>query len=418
MGLLLSEEQAFVFTLRQASLNRVSSRQSHLSLEEFLMDISGWHIRLASVLLVVLVMVGCSPKTSVRSNLPPSATDLVLLKSTALCERKQEFLRKHASTAPKSNAWGSGQEIVIVQAKSASKGDESYFVDEDGLLVGALFTFPKGLSLDRYPVLRDTLSRLKPALEFYLNVSQLETKANMEASSIFETGDEKSTTQYLVTGSRDHPILLQASFTIDPYVRLFSPYRREFLDRLRNPKGGKGGLTIESQGSEDKEPFLSLQQFARGQTAQLAYCGDKNYDIAGDAYQKAIAGGFTNKVWLAEAHHKLGLASVAKGQFDKAKTEMLQSLAIRPNIPEVLNNLGTVHGKLGERTEALGLFEKAVTLRPNYAVARYNLAEASEQTNPKRALAEYETFLALVEGIPEEEARAAHANERIKVLKQ
>jgi tetratricopeptide (TPR) repeat protein len=175
---------------------------------------------------------------------------------------------------------------------------------------------------------------------------------------------------------------------------------------------------IESQGSEDKEPFLSLQQFARGQTAQLAYCGDKNYDIAGDAYQKAIVGGFTNKVRLAEAHHRLGLSWEAKGQFDKAKTEMLQSLAIRPNIPEVLNNLGTVHVKLGEKSAALGVFERAVTLRPNYAVARYNLAEAYEQTNPKRALAEYETFLALVEGIPEEEGRAAHAKERVNALKR
>jgi tetratricopeptide (TPR) repeat protein len=375
------------------------------------------HLCLAGFLWAVLVIVGCGQKASVRPGLPPSATDLVLLKSTALCERKAEFLKKHASATHRSNAWGSGQEVMIPQARSASHGDESYFFDEDGFLVGALFTFPNGLSLDPYPVLRDTLSRLKPSLEFYLSVSQLETKANMEASTIFETGDEKSTTQYLVTGSRDHPILLQASFTIDPYVRLFSPYRREFLDRLRNPKGGKGGLTIESQGSEDKEPFPSLQQFARGQTAQLAYCGDKNYHIAGDAYQKAIAGGFTNKVWLAEAHHKLGLALAAKGQFDKAKPEMLQSLAIRPNTPEVLNNLGTVHVKLGERTAALGLFERAVTLRPNYAVARYNLAEAYEQTNPKRALAEYETYLALVEGIPEEEARAALARDRIKTLR-
>jgi len=382
------------------------------------MGISRRHLYLTGFLLAAGIMVGCGQNVSIRSPLPPSATDLVLLKATALCERKPEFLKKRASSAHRSNAWGSGQEIVIAQARSASQGDESYFVDEDGLLVGALFTFPKGLNLDPYPVLRDTLSRLKPALEFYLNVSQLEAKVNMDASAIFETGDEKSTTQYLVTGSRDHPILLQASFAIDPYVRLFSPYRREFLDRLRKPKGGKGGLTIESQGSEDKEPFLSLQQFARGQTAQLAYCGDKNYDIAGDAYRKAIVSGFTNKVWLAEAHHKLGLALSAKGQLDKAKTELLQSLAIRPNIPEVLNNLGTVHVKLGERPEAVGLFERAVTLRPNYAVARYNLAEAYEPTNPKRALAEYETFLALVEGILEEEARAAHAKERVDALKR
>jgi tetratricopeptide (TPR) repeat protein len=381
------------------------------------MGISFRHIGLIGFLLAASIMVGCSQPVSIRPPLPPSATDLVLLKSAALCDRKSEFLKKRAPAAHQSNKWGSGQEITIPRAGGALQESESYFFDEDGLLVGALFAFPKGLSLDPYPMLRDTLSRLKPAMEFYLNVSQLETKENMGGSSIFETGDEKSTTQYLVTGS-DHPILLQASFTIDPYVQLFSPYRREFLDRLRNARGSKGGQMIESQGSEDKEPFLSLQQFARGQTAQLAYCGDKNYDIAGDAYQKAIVGGFTNKVRLAEAHHRLGLSWEAKGQFDKAKTEMLQSLAIRPNIPEVLNNLGTVHVKLGEKSAALGVFERAVTLRPNYAVARYNLAEAYEQTNPKRALAEYETFLALVEGILEEEARVAHVNERIKALKR
>ena len=123
-------------------------------------------------------------------------------------------------------------------------------------------------------------------------------------------------------------------------------------------------------------------------------------------------------MWLAESHHKLGLSWAAKGQFDKAKTEILQALAIRPNIPEVLNNLGTVHMKLGEKAAALSVFERAVTLRPNYAVVRYNLGEVLEETNPKRALAEYETFLALVEDIPEEEARAAHVQERIKVLKR
>ena len=381
------------------------------------MAISRLRIHSPSLLLAISLMIGCGPEAPIRPNLPPSETDLILLKSRAICERKTEFLKKYSPATPTSKAWGSGQELVIPPTKSASQGEESYFFDEDGLLVGALFTFPRGLDLEPYPVLRHTLSLLKPSLEFYLNVSQLETRTNMDTSALFETGDEKSTTQYLVTGSREHMILLQASFTIDPYVRLFSPYRREFLDRLRNPTGGKGGQKIESQGSEEKEPFLSLQQFARGQAAQLAYCGDKNYDVAGDAYQKSIASGFTNKVWLAEAHHKLGLVWEAKGQFEKAKAEMLQSLAIRPNIPEVLNNLGTVHAKLGEKAAALGMFEKAVILRPNYAVARYNLAEAYEPTNPKRALAEYETFLALVEGIPEEEARAAHARERIKTLK-
>lgn len=363
--------------------------------------------------------VGCSGSTApVKPPLPPSKTDLILLASAALCERKADFVRKYPAVTHTAKNWGSGHELTIPSENSTSRGEESYFFDEEGILVGALFTFPKGLDLKPYPVLRRTLSQLKPSVEFYLNVAQLETRTNMESSALLETGDEKTTTQYLVTGLPEHPILLQASFTIDPYVRLFSPYRREFLDRLRNPTGSEGGQKMESQGTEDKEPFSSLQQFARGQAAQLAYCGDKNYDIAADAYQKAIASGFTNKVWLAEARHKLGVTWQAKGQFEKAKAELLQSLALRPNVPEVLNNLGTVQVQSGDKAAGLKLFEKAVTLRPNYALARFNLAEASEGTNPKRAISEYETYLALVEGIPGEADRIAYAKERIQALKQ
>lgn len=360
---------------------------------------------------------GCGQAPPVRPDLPPSESDLMLLKTAVLCDRKPEVLKKVPPSAFSTGPWGSGQELLYPAAQSPSHADESYFFDEDGLLVGAVFMFPAGLDLEPYSVLRRTLLALKPQQEFYLNESQLATKANMDSSAIFETGDEKTTVGYLVTGDRGHPILLMASFAIDPYVRLFSPYRREFLDRLRRPSGGKSGMKIDSQGSEDKEPFASLQQFARGQAAQLAYCKDKNYDIAADAYQKSIASGFTNKVWLAEAHHRLGVSLDAKGQLEKAKAELLQSLAIRPNVPEVMNNLGAVHNKLGEKAAAMSLFEKAVILRPNYAMARYNLAEAYEPTNPKRALSEYETFLALVEGIPEEEGRIARVRERIKALK-
>lgn len=376
------------------------------------------HLTSFCLLLALSLPLGCGSPSPVRPPLPPSATDLVLLASTAICESKADFLKNHPSSTHTVSDWGSGQELAIPPERSASHGEESYFFDEDGVLVGALFTFPRGLDLHPYSVLRHTLSQLKPSLEFYLNVAHLETKKNMESSALLETGDEKSTTQYLVSNLRDRPILLQASFTIDPYVRLFSPYRREFLDRLRNPTGGKGGQNIESQGIEDSEPFSSLQQFARGQAAQLAYCGEKNYEIAADAYQKSIAGGFTNPVWLAEAHHKLGVAWQVKGQLEKAKAELLQSLDLRPNIPEVLNNLGTIEIGLGDNARGVSLFERAIVLRPNYALARYNLAEATETANPKRALSEYETYLAIVEGIPEEAARIAHVKERIKALKR
>jgi len=352
-----------------------------------------------------------------KPSLPPSESDLVLLKSTTLCTSKSNFFKTHPASTFKPRDWGDGQELILPADRSPSHGDESYFFDEDGVLVGTVFTFPSGLGLNPYPVLRHTLTKLKPVLEFYLNVANLASKTSMDSSALYETGDEKTTTQYLVLGTREQPALLQASVTIDPYVRLFSPYRREFLERLRHPKGQKPEQQLDGQGAEDKEPFLSLQQFARGQTAQLSYCGTQNYDTAATAYQKAIASGFTNKIWLAEAHHKLGQAWKGKGLHEQAKTEMLQSLAIRPNNPEVLNNLGTVYTALGDKANALASFEKTVTLRPNYAIARYNLAEAYEPTNPKRAISEYETYLALVEGIPDEANRIALVQQRIKALK-
>lgn len=352
-----------------------------------------------------------------RPNLPPSESDLVLLKPSTLCTSKSSFLKTHPASTLKPQDWGAGQELVLPANRSPSHSDESYFFDEDGALVGTVFTFSSGLDLNPYPILRHTLTQLKPVLEFYLNVANLSSKTNMDPSALYETGDEKTTTQYLVLGTREHPTLLQASVTIDPYVRLFSPYRREFLERLRLPRGQKPGQQLDSQGAEDTEPFLSLQQFARGQTAQLSYCGTQNYDTAATAYQKAIASGFTNKVWLAEAHHKLGQAWKGKSQHETAKTEMLQSLAIRPNNPEVLNNLGTVYTELGDKANALASFEKTVILRPNYAIARYNLAEAYEPTNPKRAISEYETYLALVEGIPDEASRIAVVQQRVKTLK-
>ena len=352
-----------------------------------------------------------------RPNLPPSESDLVLLKPSTLCTSKSSFLKTHPASTLKPQDWGAGQELVLPADRSPSHSDESYFFDEDGALVGTVFTFSSGHDLNPYPILRHTLTQLKPVLEFYLNVANLSSKTNMDPSALYETGDEKTTTQYLVLGTREHPTLLQASVTIDPYVRLFSPYRREFLERLRLPRGQKPGQQLDSQGAEDTEPFLSLQQFARGQTAQLSYCGTQNYDTAATAYQKAIASGFTNKVWLAEAHHKLGQAWKGKSQHETAKTEMLQSLAIRPNNPEVLNNLGTVYTELGDKANALASFEKTVILRPNYAIARYNLAEAYEPTNPKRAISEYETYLALVEGIPDEASRIAVVQQRVKTLK-
>ena len=97
--------------------------------------------------------------------------------------------------------------------------------------------------------------------------------------------------------------------------------------------------------------------------------------------------------------------------------QLERALEIRPNVPEVINNLGSVFVQQKKQAKAVQLFEQAIVLRPNYARARFNLAEALEKVNVRRAIEEYETYLALVEGIPEEERRRLLVEERLKRLK-
>jgi len=369
-----------------------------------------------AVLALALLSGGCAEEESLHRELPPSASDLVLMKSSQICDNKADFLKAHPTLPIQTVPWGGGEELRIPADKSQSKGEESYFFNEEGLLVGALFTFPTGLDLKPYQILRQTLETLKPDVEFYMSLAQAPSRTNLDFSTLYRTGDEKSTTQYITMGPHEASSLLMASVAIDTYESLLSPYRKEFISRIAGGGKGKGGAKADVRGAEDKEPFLSLQQFARGETAQLSYCGAGDPAVAVAAYGKAIANGFSDKAMLSEAHHKLGLALKRQGQLDKARDAMQQSLSVYPNRPEVLNNLGDVYRAMGDQKKALEAFQKSVTLRPNYPIARFNLAQAYETINTRRAVTEYETYLALGEGIPEEQERFAQAKKRVAEL--
>lgn len=355
-------------------------------------------------------------ETPAPSKLPPSASDLALLKSAKLCDRKASVLGRLAGAPIRREIWGTGEELRVPADRSATGSEESLFFDQDDQLVGLLFVFPSGVNLEPYPVLRETLGRLRPSLEFYLNISQVSARESLDPSTLYETGDATSTVRYLVLNG-DPMTLLAASFSIDPYAKLISPYRAEFLSRIERGSKTQGVAKPSGKGSTDREAFAALQQFARGETAHFGSCGAKDDALAADAYGKAITVGFSDKVWLAEAHHKLGLALERSGKLEPARQAIQKALAIRPNTAEFLNSLGSVYAKQGDHGQAVATFERAVTLRPNYPVARFNLAEAYEQVNARRAIAEYETYLALVEGVEEEQSRIAKAQERVRQLK-
>lgn len=361
-----------------------------------------------------LLVVSCTSTPPPEPGFPPSASDLELLGSTKLCDDQTLVLNQWKGTTFTQESWGSGERLQRLAQSSQPDHDRFYFFNEEGILVGSIFRFTSGLNLKPYPVLRQTLSELPPSSAFFLDPTQLIQSTKAKSATLYRTGDKTSTTQYLVLDDEDRPQLLVASMAIDPYEQLLSSYQETYLPglvRTSSPKK-EGGPAL----SKDTK-FLALQQFARGEAALFLSCGQRLPDVAIDAYRRAIEYGFKDKVRLAESHHRLGLALREKGQMKEAQRHLEQALEIRPNVPEVINNLGSVLVQQKKQAQAVQLFEQAIVLRPNYARARYNLAEVLEKVNVRRAIEEYETYLALAEGIPEEERRSLLVQERLKQLK-
>jgi tetratricopeptide (TPR) repeat protein len=354
-----------------------------------------------------------SPPTS---PLPPSESDLNLLGKAALCQTKAEAQASWLKAGVKESPWGGGKE-VFQEVASPTKQGQWFMFNEDQTLVGVITVFPHGLSLDSYPKLRHTLSQLPPAREFFFHSSQILKGQSPDSATLYRTGEATTTHQYFIRhtpGQNDQ--LVMAVFVLDPYETLLDGSHPKFLSYIDDPDSPRQDLKVASSQLGSEMEFLGLQQFARGEISLFASCGNKQLDMALDAYQKAIQYGLPDKKQLAEAHHRLGLAFRSMGRLPEAKTALQQALVIQPHSAGILNSYGSVLAQLGELPKAIETYEQALALQPDYAHARFNLAEAYESLNPKRAIQEYETFLILAEDKPEESTKVDLAKGKIKTL--
>ena len=372
---------------------------------------------LCLALAVGLAACGTAPSRP-DSPFPPSASDLELLGATHLCEAKDDIVQRWLGADYRTVPWGSGEQLQRVIPRARSDYHRLYFFNDEQILVGAVFQFGPGLHLSPYPVLRETLSELVPASTFYLDPTQLlsENKARAKSAMLYRTGDTFTTTQYLVLEHDGRPLLLVASVVIDPYEQLLSSYHENFLPGLKRsqPAHSSGDPAPDVTPGED---FLGTQQFARGEAALFGSCGPAQPHIAGDAYRRSIQHGLNDKTRFAEAHHRLGLALRDQGLLADAQHILEKAQSLRPYAPEIINSLGRVLAEQRQWTRARQLFERAIVLRPNFAEARFNLGESMEQHDPRRAIEEYETYIALVEGIPGETKRVLLVKERVKRLR-
>ncbi|MHC4924829.1 MAG: tetratricopeptide repeat protein, partial [Planctomycetota bacterium] len=78
----------------------------------------------------------------------------------------------------------------------------------------------------------------------------------------------------------------------------------------------------------------------------------------------------------AEAHFNLALLGLRKGDTDLARTSLEKALNLRPEDPDILNNLGVCHLMRREYRKAEGYFDRATMAKPEFAQGYANLGLA------------------------------------------
>jgi len=104
----------------------------------------------------------------------------------------------------------------------------------------------------------------------------------------------------------------------------------------------------------------------------LTFFNSRSYQTRQLYYRSSIKKVPEEKVF----HNLLGLDDLEHKFYRRAEKQLLWALALDPNYPETLVNLGIVKYKLGDRKSEEELYQRAIQASPDYAAAHYNLGVA------------------------------------------
>lgn len=319
--------------------------------------------------------------------------------------------------------WGMGEEITVYRPTAGRESEYHLFFDDRGFLVGYIGILYEGLDLATQPEYAAWVTKQKPT--GFLLPSGLPGRASsFQSGRLYSDQGPRVSGKAIVIPDKDRQILYLDSNVLTSYATervsvapLLTPYKPDYLRRIHLPAATVPRATYGPAESESRD-YIARQHFAKGEVAHFGLCGEKELDVAIEAYSRATAIGLSEPLYQAEAYHRLGLSYRDKGMLPQAAEAIETSLKIRPSIPDVVNHLGKVYALMGDKTRAVEAFQTAIGLRPNYADAHFNLAEAIEDTQPRRALTAYENYLAYVEDTPGEKARIEKAEKRIEALRK
>lgn len=82
----------------------------------------------------------------------------------------------------------------------------------------------------------------------------------------------------------------------------------------------------------------------------------------------------------AEAHFKLGVSYISKGELTEASIEFQKALKLNPRHKESIHALGFINTRFGKYDEAISNYKQAISIDPNYSEAMNSLGVAYMET--------------------------------------
>lgn len=93
----------------------------------------------------------------------------------------------------------------------------------------------------------------------------------------------------------------------------------------------------------------------------------------------------------------LALIDIKKNRLDSAQQNLTKALEKNPQMPQIFNALGFVEVSRGNINKAVGHYQRAITLKQDYAIAHYNFALLHDiyLQDIKTAVLHYKRYLEL-----------------------
>ena len=374
----------------------------------------GQYFVLGVVLLAATISCSSGPTVTDDPQMPP-APRLTPAPAWNLCDRREAVLMHEAGHRTDRGVWGTGEKVIAYRTTAGRESEYHLFFDDRGVLVGYIDIVYEGIDLATQPAYAAWISK-QIATDFLLPAVIAQRLRGPTSGRLYMDQGERISGRAIVIPYKGRQILYIDSNVLTAYGPLLSPYQQEYLGQILLPSDSDSSRFGPHE-SESRN-YAARQQFAKGEIAQFALCGTPAVDVAIESYKQAIEIGLSEPLYQAEAYHRLGLAYRDKGLLKEAAAAMEMSLKIRPSIPEVVNHLGKVYAMMGDTKRAVDAYHTAIGLKANYALAHFNLAEAIEATQPRRALTAYENYLAYVDPKTGEKERIAKAKERVQVLQK